>query len=135
MEQDFESNHFEECYDVTDKAMTMAGLSCTVTPSAEQIPRICTMTGLFAENGLSLIHISDGEARARGGRRVAQRVERIGALAHFGSQPAHLGIAAGIVGDRAVSGSFFCLSSKEVCSIVLLLFSLILSQYKKIYKV
>lgn len=36
---------------VTDKAMTMAGLSCTVTASAEQIPRICTMTGLFAENG------------------------------------------------------------------------------------
>ena len=46
---------------------------------------------------------TDGEALARGGRRVAQRVERIGAFAHFGSQPAHLGIAAGIVGDRAVS--------------------------------
>ncbi len=32
--------------------MTIAGLSCTVTARAEQIPRICTMTGLFAENGL-----------------------------------------------------------------------------------
>ena len=36
---------------VTESAMTMAGLSCTVTASAEQIPRICTMTGLFAEKG------------------------------------------------------------------------------------
>ena len=36
---------------VTDNAMTIAGFSCTVTANAEQIPRICTMTGLFAENG------------------------------------------------------------------------------------
>ena len=36
---------------VTLNAITMAGLSWTVTASAEQIPRICTMTGLFAENG------------------------------------------------------------------------------------
>ena len=36
---------------VTLSAMTMAGFNCTVTASAEQIPRICTMTGLFAENG------------------------------------------------------------------------------------
>ena len=45
---------------------------------------------------------SDGEALARGGRGVAQRVERVGAFADLGAEAAHLGIAARIVGDRAV---------------------------------
>ena len=45
---------------------------------------------------------TDGEALARGGRRVTQRVERIGAFADFGAEAAHLGVAARVVGDRSV---------------------------------
>ena len=45
---------------------------------------------------------SDGEALARGSGRIAQRVQRIGALAHLGAEAAHFGIAARIVSDRAV---------------------------------
>ncbi len=45
---------------------------------------------------------TDREALARGGRRVAQRIERIGAVTYFGTEFAHLGVAARIVGDRTV---------------------------------
>ena len=45
---------------------------------------------------------ADGEALPRGGCGVAQRIERVGAAAHLGPQPAHFGVAARIVGDRAV---------------------------------
>ena len=45
---------------------------------------------------------TDGKALARGGRRVAQRVEGVGTLAHLGTQTAHLGVAAGVVGDGPV---------------------------------
>ena len=36
---------------VTDTAMTRAGSSFAVTARAEQIPNICTITGLFLESG------------------------------------------------------------------------------------
>ncbi len=36
---------------VTDTAITNAGFSFAVTASEEQIPSICTMTGLFRFNG------------------------------------------------------------------------------------
>ena len=45
---------------------------------------------------------ADSEPLARSGGRVPQRIERIGAAAHLGSQLAHLGVSARIVGDRAV---------------------------------
>ena len=45
---------------------------------------------------------ADGKAFAGGGGGVAQRVESIGALAHAFAQTAHLGVAAGIVGNGAV---------------------------------
>ncbi len=45
---------------------------------------------------------ADGEALAGGGGGVAQRVEGVGALAHFRVQAGHLGVAAGVVGDGAV---------------------------------
>ena len=32
---------------ITESAITKAGLSFAVTANAEQIPRICTVTGLF----------------------------------------------------------------------------------------
>ena len=37
---------------ITERPMTIAGSSLTVTASTEQMPRICTMTGLFLEKGL-----------------------------------------------------------------------------------
>jgi hypothetical protein len=36
---------------VTDIAITNAGLSCAVTANAEQIPRICMVTGLSLSSG------------------------------------------------------------------------------------
>ena len=45
---------------------------------------------------------ADGKALARGGRGVAQRVEHVGALADVGGLTGHLGVAARVVGDRAV---------------------------------
>ncbi len=45
---------------------------------------------------------ADGEALAGGRGGVAQRIQGVGALAHLGAQAAHLGIAAGVVGDGAV---------------------------------
>ena len=36
---------------VTDKAMTKAGFSLAVTASAEQMPNICTVIGLFCPKG------------------------------------------------------------------------------------
>ena len=45
---------------------------------------------------------ADGETLAGGGGGVAERIERVGALADFGLLAAHLGVAAGIVGDGAV---------------------------------
>ena len=36
---------------ITDMAMTMDGFICTVTASAEQIPRICTVIGLLLFSG------------------------------------------------------------------------------------
>ena len=45
---------------------------------------------------------ADGEALGDGGGGVAERVERVGDLADFGSRLRHLGDAAGVVGDRAV---------------------------------
>ena len=36
---------------VTDTAITRAGSSLAVTANAEQIPNICTITGLFLERG------------------------------------------------------------------------------------
>ena len=37
---------------ITDNPITMAGSNLAVTDSAEQMPNICTTTGLFFENGL-----------------------------------------------------------------------------------
>ncbi len=37
---------------ITERPMTMAGSSLTVTASIEHMPRICTTTGLFLEKGL-----------------------------------------------------------------------------------
>ncbi|MNC91358.1 hypothetical protein D3C83_76060 [compost metagenome] len=45
---------------------------------------------------------ADGIALGDGLGGVAHRVQRVGCLAHIAFQPAHLGNAAGIVGDRAV---------------------------------
>mmetsp|Transcript_25457 Transcript_25457/g.75625 ORF Transcript_25457/g.75625 Transcript_25457/m.75625 type:complete len:667 (+) Transcript_25457:447-2447(+) len=45
---------------------------------------------------------ADGEALARGGGRVAQRVERVGDVAHLLAQVGQLGEAARVVGDGAV---------------------------------
>jgi hypothetical protein len=36
---------------VTESAITNAGFSFAVTASAEQIPKICTTTGLFTHTG------------------------------------------------------------------------------------
>ena len=36
---------------ITDMAMTMDGFICTVTASAEQMPRICTVMGLLLFSG------------------------------------------------------------------------------------
>jgi uncharacterized membrane protein YozB (DUF420 family) len=36
---------------VTDRAITIAGLSLTVTANAEHIPKICTVTGLYKFSG------------------------------------------------------------------------------------
>ena len=45
---------------------------------------------------------ADRESLAGRCGRIAQRVERVGALAHFRVEAAHFGIAAGVVGDRSV---------------------------------
>ncbi|GFI07095.1 hypothetical protein IMSAGC006_01845 [Muribaculaceae bacterium] len=45
---------------------------------------------------------ADGKAFSGGGGGVAERVEGVGAASHFGSESAHFGVAAGIVGDRSV---------------------------------
>ena len=38
---------------ITDIPMTIAGSSCAVTASVEQIPKICTSTGLSLDSGLN----------------------------------------------------------------------------------
>lgn len=43
---------------VTERAITMAGSSLTVTASAEQIPSTSTVTGLFLNNGSVNIFLS-----------------------------------------------------------------------------
>ena len=45
------------------------------------------------------------KALAGGGRGVTERVESVGPLAHHFRKPGHLGVAAGIVGDRPVGVS------------------------------
>ena len=45
---------------------------------------------------------ADGKAFAGCGGGVAERIKGIGALPHFRGQSAHLGIAARVVGDRAI---------------------------------
>ena len=45
---------------------------------------------------------ANGKALARGGRGVAQRIQRVGALAHLGGHVRHFGNAARVVGHRAI---------------------------------
>ena len=45
---------------------------------------------------------TDGEALTRSGRGVAKCIQGIGAVAHFLTQLAHLGVTTGIVGNRTV---------------------------------
>ncbi len=46
---------------------------------------------------------TDSEAFAGGGSGVAQRIESVGATAHFLTERTHFGITAGVIGDRPVS--------------------------------
>ncbi len=44
---------------ITESPITIAGSSFTVTASTEQMPRICTSTGLFLEKGLNSMLLFD----------------------------------------------------------------------------
>ena len=46
---------------------------------------------------------TDREPFTGGGRRITERIQRIGAFAHIRIESAHFGVTARIVGDRAVS--------------------------------